>query len=161
MRRACFIFLGGLVAAATAHTCIYLSGTAAHRSVGSSDQPALAWLRQEYQLTDAQYARVRDLHEAYQAKCMEMCRKIDAKNAQLHKLLAATNVVTPEINRALAESAQLRVECQGAMLQHFYEISQGMSPEQGKRYLTWVQTETLVPSRMPPTQPAASPRHPP
>jgi Spy/CpxP family protein refolding chaperone len=87
---------------------------------------------------------------------MEMCRKIDEKNTELHALLAATNVITPEISRALAESAQLRVECQQAMLGHFYEMAQVMPPEQGKRYLTWVQQETLMPGQRLPQQPPPS-----
>jgi hypothetical protein len=39
------------------------------------------------------------------------------------------------------------------MMQHFYEVSRAMPPDQGKRYLTWVQQETLLPGQMLPAQP--------
>ncbi len=39
------------------------------------------------------------------------------------------------------------------MMQHFYEVSRAMPPEQGKRYLAWVQSETLLPGQMVPTSP--------
>jgi len=153
MKRHWFIALAGLGVALAAYTGVYFAGTAAQRSVEKSDQPALAWLQLEYQLSDAQYARLRQLHEAYRPECMEMCRRIDTKNAQIQELLARTNLVTPEIQQALAESAQLRTECQAAMLAHFYEVARTMPPEQGKRYLAWMQQETLMPGMMFPNPP--------
>ena len=82
-----------------------------------------------------------------------MCRRIDDQNARVQQLLAATNAVTPEIKDALAEAARLRAECQTAMLQNFYEVSRAMPADQGKRYLAWVQGETLLPGKMVPTKP--------
>ena len=119
-----------------------------------STRPELAWLKSEYHLSDAQFAEVVRLHDAYKPKCAEMCRRIDEQNARVQKLLAATNTVTPEIKQALAEAAQLRAECESAMMQHFYEVSQAMPSDQGKRYLVWVQSETLLPGQMIPTKPA-------
>lgn len=153
MKRAWLIAIGGLFVAVAAYACVYLAGTSTQRAVANSDKPALAWLQQEYQLNDAQFARVCEVHDAYRPKCMEMCRMIDAKNAQIEKLLAATNVVTPEIKQALAEAAQIRGECEAAMLEHFYKVAQTMPPEQGKRYLAWVQQETLKPRQMMPGEP--------
>jgi uncharacterized protein YdcH (DUF465 family) len=162
MKRAWFIVLGGLLVAAAAYACVYLAGTSAQRELANSDKPALAWLQQEYQLNDSQFARLCELHDAYRPTCMEMCRKIDAKNAQLQKLLAATNVITPEIKQAIAEAAEIRAECETAMLDHFYKVARTMPPEQGRRYLKWVQQETLKPSKMMPgeTQSSAPPAMP-
>lgn len=156
MKRPWFIVLGGLVLAFAAYACVYFTGTSTERALARSDKPALAWLQQEYQLNDAQFARLCELHDAYRPTCMEMCRKIDAKNAQLQKLLAATNVITPEIKQALGEAAQIRAECEAAMLDHFYKVAQTMPPEQGMRYLEWVQQETLKPTRMMPGEPQTS-----
>jgi len=83
---------------------------------------------------------------------MKMCRMIDAKNAQIESLLTATNAVTPEIRQALAEAAQIRAQCETAMLEHFYQVVETMPREQGKRYLAWVQHETLKPRQMMPGQ---------
>jgi len=135
---------------------VYLAGTATQRSVDKSDKPVLAWLQKEFRLNDAQYARLREVHDAYRPECMEMCRQIDAKNAQIEKLLAATNIVTPEIRQALTEAAAIRGECEAAMLEHFYRVAQTMPPEQGKRYLAWVQRETLKPRQMMPGESRAN-----
>jgi hypothetical protein len=156
-KRAWFIVLGGLFLAVAAYACVYLAGTSAQRTVARSERPALAWLQREYQLNDAQFARLSELHDAYRPKCMEMCRMIDAKNVQLQKLLAATNVITAEIRQALAEAAEIRAECEAAMLEHFYTVAQTMPPEQGKRYLGWVQQETLKPVQMMPGESRESP----
>lgn len=153
MKRTWSIVLGGLLLAFAAYACVYLAGTSSERALAKSDKPALAWMQQEYHLNDAQFARLCELHDAYRPTCMEMCAKIDAKNAQLQKLLAETNVITPEIKQALAEAAQIRAECEAAMLDHFYKVAQTMPPEQGKRYLEWVQQETLKPTRMMPGEP--------
>ncbi|ODU25145.1 MAG: hypothetical protein ABS95_00965 [Verrucomicrobia bacterium SCN 57-15] len=156
MKRTWFIVLGGLLLAVAAYACVYLAGTSSERALTNSDKPALAWLQQEYRLNAAQFARLCELHEAYRPTCMEMCAKIDAKNAQLQKLLAATNVITPEIKRALTEAAEIRAECEAAMLDHFYKVAQTMPPNQGRRYLEWVQQETLKPTRMMPGEPQTS-----
>ncbi len=143
MNRSTLILLCGIVAAALAGFGAYYAGTARSRSLTESQAPELAWLKTEFHLDDAEYTRISKLHEAYLAACAQRCQHIDAANAELRHLLAHTNAVTPEIARALAEAAQLRAECQKEMLQHFYEVSQTMPPEQGKRYLAWVQERTL------------------
>jgi Spy/CpxP family protein refolding chaperone len=154
VNRLWLILLGGVVAGLIAYTCIYLHATTVQRTMEQSSQPELAWLKAEYHLTDAQFAQVTRLHDAYRPKCAAMCRRIDEQNAKVQQLLAATNAVSPEIKEALAQTARLRAECEAAMLQHFYEISRQMPPEQRKRYLAWVQQETLLPGRMVPGQPA-------
>jgi hypothetical protein len=155
-KRAWFVVGGGLLLAVAAYASVFLAGTSAQRAVANSDKPALAWMQMEYQLDDAQFARLCEVHNAYRPKCMEMCRMIDAKNAQIENLLAATNVITPEIRMALAEAAQIRAECEAAMLEHFYRVAETMPPEQGKRYLAWVQQETLKPQQMMPGESRAA-----
>ncbi|MFO1511993.1 MAG: periplasmic heavy metal sensor [Verrucomicrobiota bacterium] len=157
MKRPWLIILGGLALAVCAYLCIYFGKTAAERSVERSDRPELAWLQMEFHLTDAQLARVMELHNAYAPKCDEMCRAIDAKNAEIQRLLSATNVITPEIKQALAQAAEIRAECETSMLDHFYKVAQTMPAEQGKRYLDWVQSQTLKPSKMMPGQSPAVP----
>src|SRR6266478_1884711 len=118
MRKPWLILLGGLLAGITAYAGIYLHATSAQRSAEQSSSPELAWLQKEYRLTDAQYSQVVQMHEAYRPKCAEMCRRIDKQNAKVQQLLSTTNTVTSEIKQALVEGAQLRVECQSAMMQH-------------------------------------------
>ena len=156
MKRAGSIFMVGLIAAVIGYACTYLAGMQAQYQIEESRQPALAWLQQEYHLNNAQFVRVCQLHEAYQPKCAEMCREIDAMNARLHELIAATNVVTPEIKQALTQNAQLRAECEQMMLAHFYAVAQSMPPEQGRRYLAWVRQATSTSEQATPKPPTSA-----
>ena len=144
MKRSLLIFMAGLVVAAAAYFGLYYGSTANSRKLQNTDAPELAWLKEEFHLSDADFARVCRLHESYLAGCAERCRQIDEKNARLKQLLASTNRVTPEIERTLQEAAQLRAECQRKMLEEFYEVSRSMPPEQGRRYLAWVQGQTVL-----------------
>src|SRR5206468_456244 len=139
------ILLAGVLVAAIAYGTAYFACSAPSRQLAASPTPELAWLQKEFQIPDAEFTRIAKLHEAYSAACMERCRRIDGKNAEIQSLLAATNTVTPQIETALHEAAMIRAECQHAMLQHFYEVSQTMPPAQGRRYLDWVIGRTLGP----------------
>jgi hypothetical protein len=144
MKRPALILLAGLAAAVVAYCGIYYTGTANCCRAGRGEAPELAWLKQEFHLNDAEFTRISQMHEQYRAGCAERCHRIDLKNQALAQLLAATNAITPEIEKALAESALLRAECQKKMLQHFYDVSRTMPPAQGQRYLAWVQSKTVL-----------------
>lgn len=143
MRRAWIILISGLAAAAFGYFAFYHLCMADARNMERSETPELAWLKAEFHLDAAECKRITALHKSYLEGCMDRCRMIDGKNEALKAMLARTNAVTAEIQQALAEAAQLRSECQKQMLQHFYEVSQSMPPEQGRRYLAWVHERTL------------------
>jgi hypothetical protein len=88
---------------------------------------------------------VAELHAAYLPQCRNKCRQIDAQTTQLQNLLAEATALTPEIERALTDTWRLRSECQTMMLGHFFQVSQTMPPEQGKRYLAWVKRKVFLP----------------
>jgi hypothetical protein len=144
MKKGLFILALGLALAAGAYVCVYSLCTASARHLAQSQQPELAWLKEEFHLSDAEFKRICELHAAYLPHCAEFCQRIEAQNQRLRTLLAATNQMTPEIESAVAESARLRGECQRNMLRHFYEVSRTMPPEQGRRYLAWVQERTFL-----------------
>ena len=143
MKLAIAILAAGLLLCVASFCGFYLVGTAPHRELLRDRSPELAWLKREFQLSDAEIVRITKLHESYQPRCREMCRRIDEQSTKLKSLLAATNVVTPEIEAVLAESARLRAECQRNMLRHFFEVSQTMPPEQGRRYIAWISERTF------------------
>ena len=148
MRRG-FLILGfGVLAAVVAYSCFYLAGTASSRQWLQSRQPELAWLKQEFKLSDAEFARVSQLHEAYLPQCKERCRRIRDLNNNLDRALTKASGLTPEIEKLLSERATMRADCQGEMLKHFFEVSRTMPPEQGKRYLAWVQERTCLREQM-------------
>jgi len=145
MKRPWLILLVGVAAGLLAYASFYYLSTASCHALIGKPAPELAWLQAEFHLGNAEFARICEMHESYLSGCAERCRRIDEKNEELKRLLASTNTVTPEIEKVLSEAAQLRAECQEKMLQHFYEVSQTMPPEQGKRYLAWVQAQTILP----------------
>ena len=148
MRRG-FLILGlGMIAAIASYYCIYLAGTTGPRTLLQSRQPELAWLKQEFKLSEAEFTRLSQLHDAYLPQCRERCRLIRQMNDRLGQLLATTSDLTPAIENALTERAKMRSECQTAMLKHFFEVSRAMPPEQGRRYLSWVQEQTCLREQM-------------
>jgi hypothetical protein len=146
MKSTAVVLIAGLLLCALAFCGFYYWGTASHRGMLQVQQPELAWLQKEFDLSDAELARITELHEAYQPRCKEMCRRIDEQGKTLGALLRSTNSMTPDIEAALVESNRLRGECQRNMLQHFFEVSRTMAPAQGKRYLEWISERTFMPS---------------
>jgi hypothetical protein len=143
MNRSLIIILGALALGTVLFAGSYL--TARHATVACCVKPAddLDWLRTEFHLTDAQMARVRELHENYKPICAKMCAKIAAKKADLDAALAASTNATPALQIKMNELAALRAQCQAQMLQNFVTVSQAMPPDQGPRYLAKMKELTL------------------
>ena len=144
MRRALFILVGGLLLAGAGYCALYFLATASHRSLLANDTPELFWLKKEFNLDDAEFARISKLHEAYLPQCKERCRRIAELNDTLVKSIGSATQMTPAIEKLLAERGRMRADCQAEMLKHFFEVSRTMPPEQGKRYLAWVQEHTCL-----------------
>ncbi len=165
MRKGALILLLGLALGAAAFAGIYLFNTARYRAMLREPQPGLAWLKTEFQLSDAEYSRIAALHEAYLPECGRRCALIEEQNETLRGLLAAGGGVTPEIEELLEARARTRAQCEAQMLRHFREVSRAMPPEQGRRYLAWVEAQTVLQpqpmeARHHPSGPAAPPHHP-
>ena len=143
MRRSLFILLALLLAGAAIVGSSYLLArrVCVHELAASGDD--LAWLRREFHLSDAEMQRIRQLHEGYLPKCHENCARIAAKKRELQVELDKAQGMTPEARQKLTEVAGLRAQCQANLLAHFYEVSQAMPPEQGRRYLAEMQRLTL------------------
>jgi hypothetical protein len=113
----------------------------AARIIRSTDD--LDWLRTEFHLGESEMARIRPLHDRYLPECRQFCDRIAAKRGQLTEALKKNEGMTPEVEARLSEIAALRVQCQTAMLRHFFEVSGEMPPDQGRRYLAEMQRLTL------------------
>jgi Heavy-metal resistance len=144
MKKSGVILLLGLAFALAAYCGGYFASTAKPRAMLHSDAPELAWLKEEFNLSDAEFKRISDLHDAYLPGCMERCQRIEAKNKELKAIVAQSGAMTPEVERKLAEAAAIRLECEKAMLSHFLAVSKAMPPEQGKRYLSWIEQQTFM-----------------
>ncbi len=144
MKKGGIILLIGLILGTAGFCGFYYLGTARSRAMMREPQPELAWLKQEFKLSDTEFARITALHEAYLPQCAERCRVIEEQNTMLRELLSKDPTVTPEVQNLLAERAKTRAQCEGEMLKHFQAVSRAMPPEQGRRYLAWVQEQTVL-----------------
>lgn len=136
--------MAGLALGAAAFSCFYYLGMAPARNLMHEPQPELAWLKTEFNLSNEDFARVTAMHEAYMPQCAERCRVIEEQNTRLRELLAKDSTVTPEVESLLTERAKTRALCEAEMLKHFQEVSRAMPFEQGRRYLAWVQEQTVL-----------------
>lgn len=101
-------------------------------------QDAMAWLRADFQLTDAQFAAIKKLHDSYSLVCEEHCREIQRAvraRADLKKDAKADAAALAAADRRVAE---LRLVCESAITTHVRECAAHMSPEAGQRYLALV-----------------------
>lgn len=144
MKKPAFILFLGIVACAAAFLCFYLVGTASTRDLMNERQPELAWLKKEFNLGDAEFARIVALHQAYLPQCEARCKVIEQQNARLQILIDEAGSVTPEIQALLDERARMRKTCEAEMLEHFLAVSRTMPEAQGKRYLAWVEQQTFM-----------------
>lgn len=145
MKRAVFIIMAGLAAAAAGYCALYFHGTSEHRQMLESPAPELAWLKKEFHLGDAEFERIAQLHEGYMPRCAELCRRIVQKNSELRLLVSAADVDSKAVEQKLKEAGDLRVECQKNMFNHFLAVSRQMPAGQGRRYLQWVEQRMVAP----------------
>ena len=89
------IIVAGLLLAGVAYGCLYMTRTAQARRANAAEHPELVWLKREFGLSQQEFARIRNLHEAYLPDCARMCAKIEAANTELEALVLKTNQVTP------------------------------------------------------------------
>jgi hypothetical protein len=143
MRRSWIMLLIFLLAG----TAVFLAGRAmvSHYCAAHMGSPAdeLDWLRTEFSLSDAELARVRQLHAGYLPVCQAFCERIEARQSELQAMLKTATNAPAATEAKLAEIAMLRAQCQANMLRHFREVSQAMPPEQGRRYLAEMQRLTM------------------
>lgn len=144
MKKSAYILLLGLLVSTAAFSGFYYLGTASSRDMMREPKPELAWLKKEFHLSDAEFTRILQMHDAYLPQCRERCLRIAQEDGRLQELLAAATNMTPEIQNLLAERAKTRADCEAEMLKHFLAVSRTMPPEQGRRYLAWVETQSCL-----------------
>lgn len=120
------------------------SSRAAEMAMPATAEDGLLWLKTEFHLSEAEYERIRSLHEAYLPGCQQRCLEIARVRKELFVLIQKNRTVTPEVKAKLEESAALRARCGELMLAHFYDVAATMPPQAASRYLEWVTRETLM-----------------
>lgn len=148
MKKGLFILLLAAASAFAGYWIYYGCATRAERTMLKEAGGEMQWLRREYHLTDAQFARIEEMHRAYAPKCGLMCQKIAKADVKLDQLISASKTVTPEVAAALKESAAVQEECREAMLGHIYAVSAAMPPEEGARYLQMMKGHIIQPGAL-------------
>ena len=143
MKRTLGILFGALALGAAIFAGSYYM--AQRTTVICCSKPAddLSWLQTEFHLSDAELARIRELHEGYLPKCAEMCAKIAAKQGELESIRGNGTNLTAAAQAKINEILNLRAQCQTQMLEHFTAVSQAMPSDQGQRYLAEMKRLTL------------------
>jgi hypothetical protein len=119
-----FLTLGALLAVGALSFATFFAANAQpaiHHAAREGD--AMAWLRTEFQLSDAQFVAIKQLHDDYGRVCAEHCAAVMAAKARS---------APPQ------EMAALEAICVDAMTQHFRRVAGLMPPGQGERYLATV-----------------------
>lgn len=107
----------------------------------------LTWLRTEFQLDDATFAKARELHAAYEPRCMENCARIERLNARIHALATAPATRPEEMDSVLREAAELQRECRWQMWRHIDSVAALFPVETAQRYRELMARTLVAPGR--------------
>jgi len=141
-----FTAIGAFAAAVIAFCGTNFFGTRDLREIAKAPNGELEWLRQEFHLSDAQFAKIATLHSAYTPVCNEMCRRITDANSKLDRLVSENHEVTPELEAAIREAGSVQEDCHKQMLAHIYQVSAQMNPADGQNYLRLMKSRVIQPA---------------
>ncbi len=125
----------------TAFAVRYAAGRAQVAECASCCMPpadahhALAWMKSDFNLDDAEFDKVCALHEAYLPKCDAMCARMAEAGAKLTGVLRDGAGMTPQAEAELRAYEALRAECTHAMMRHLTETAAVMKPEARRAFL--------------------------
>lgn len=146
MKKGLFILILAIAAAVGGYAVYYRAATAPAAAMLSKPEGEMEWLQREYHLSDAQFARIQQLHRDYAPKCNLMCDQITKANAKLDGLIKANRTFTPDVGAALSDCVTVQAECRRALLGHVYAVSAEMSPEDGARYVEMMKARIVEPA---------------
>jgi Heavy-metal resistance len=143
MRRPILILFAALALGAAVFAGAFLFARYVYVQHMAQSTDDLDWLRMEFDLNDAELARIRELHDGYLPKCEINCAQIAAKKRALNQAIAAGTNTPATLEASRAEVTHWRSKCQNEMLTHFEDVSRAMPPKQGARYLAEMKRLTL------------------
>lgn len=104
----------------------------------AQQRDALEWLREDFKLTDSQFAAIRRLHETYSSECEGHCQAIQQAQDVRDALRQSGSVDAQGLAAAEARVRALREICETAIASHCRRVAAEMSPAQSQRYLARV-----------------------
>jgi hypothetical protein len=118
--------------------CCFRAGGDGEVATALARNDAMAWLRSDFQLTEAQFAAIKQLHDSYSVVCEGHCRDIQEAARVRNDLKAKANVEAGALAEADRRLQELRLVCESAITTHVRRCAAEMSPEAGRRYLALV-----------------------
>jgi hypothetical protein len=143
MRKGHYFLLIALFAGVLAFCVSRFHQQSAQREVLLDSIPELAWLRDELDLSEEQFAKASELHIAYRPICEEMCAKIASAHESMDAVAARSRGMTSELTDAIREHARVHAECQERMLEHVYRTAEVLDKKQADAYLRTVLPHAL------------------
>src|SRR5260370_40867317 len=141
-----FALIGALAAGVIAFCGINFLATRDLGRMAKAPNGELEWLRRQFHLSDAQFAKIATMHSAYTPVCNEMCRRIMEANSKLDRLVSENHEVTPDLAAAIREAGLVQEECHQQMLAHVYQVSAQMNPADGQNYLRLMKSRVIQPA---------------
>lgn len=136
MNRAVLTLLLGLAAGLGSHFAYYL-----HHESNATDslEGRLAWMKSELNLTDAQFARIKELHQASHPRLQQMAAQVAQMQAEFIEFEKARQsddrVDFIEFARFVSERRNLNQACQDSTRQLVLASAEVMTPEQRRHYI--------------------------
>lgn len=141
MKRGLLVLLFALITGVCAFALMRSQKAAGHSGAPLLDvMPELAWVREDLDLTDLQFAKVSELHAAYRPKCVEMCRLIAEAHERMNAAARDADGISPALEVEIKDHARIHAECQRTMLDHLYRTAAVLDENQARRYL-----DTMLP----------------
>ena|ERR1700737_1337443 len=141
-----FALIGALAAGVIAFEWCNFFATRDLREMAAAPNGGLEWLRREFHLSDAQFAKIATLQSAYTPVCDEMCRRIMEANSKLDRLVSENHEVTPDLAAAIREAGLVQEECRQQMLAQIYQVSAQMNPVDAQNYLRLMKSRVIQPA---------------
>lgn len=106
---------------------------------------SMGWLKSEFALDDAAFARVAQLHDNYKPACEDLCRRVVENRRHIEAEAARGEGYSPGLDAALREASDLRYESQRLYLRHAHAVAAAMPPDQSHRYLEMMKARVFNP----------------
>lgn len=135
MKRTLLVLFLGLTVGAAAHF-IYFG---LHQPKGDSLDNQLAWMKSELKLSDAQYDRIKELHQASSPRLRALASQVAQMQAEFTAFETARRdtdrVDFVEFARFVETRRRINRECLDSTRQLVLASAQVMTPQQRERYL--------------------------
>lgn len=138
MKRGLAILLFAIVLGLAAYVLVRCRESCHPAPLALDALPELDWLRQELELNDEQFAKVKTCHLAYKPTCASLCARINEARQRLDTLARDHKTDSTAMDAAIQNHAAVRADCEQAMLAHVYETARLMDEDQSERYLKLV-----------------------